>query len=178
MHKYRRAKRASGVSIGLVSHISHTMLNKCIYIYTSRLHIRLMSHTRHRITFYCFVKIHIWRTKTEKKGKCSKKWIVPWGNSSHILSDICTMRLKCQCLPLDNCVCNSAWLSSAFLLLCIPLISIILVIVACILYSACERIGKCYCLTAIASCTHYIPLESHYNIIEREFDKEENRTKG
>jgi hypothetical protein len=33
MHKYRRAKRASGVSIGLVSHISHTMLNKCIYIY-------------------------------------------------------------------------------------------------------------------------------------------------
>jgi hypothetical protein len=139
MHKCRRAKRAYGVSIGLVSHINHIILNKCIYIYLYWACISGWCRIWDiGITFYCCARKHTsGGKKQKKKRKCSKKWIIPWGYSSHIFSDICTTRLKCQCLPLDNCMFNSAWLYSPSFLLCIPLIGLSLVIVACISYTAC-----------------------------------------
>ncbi len=165
-------KRASGVNIGLVSYINHNILNKCVFIYIEVAYPVDVAHE----TWGSHSTILLRNTHLEeKKRRCSKKWIVPWGNSSHILSDICTTRLKCQYLPLDNRMFNSAWLFPSWLLLCLSLISLALVILACISYTACGKIGICYYLTTITLYIHYISLESDYNIIEREFNRERDR---
>lgn len=127
------------------------------------------------ITFNCFInkytsgrkKQTYKKKRREENRKRSKKWIIPQGySSSHILSDMCITRLKCQCLPLDNCMFNSAWLVSSSFLLCIALFRLSLVIVTDISSTACERFDICYCLTIllhhvfiyIVYCT-WIPLQ-------------------
>lgn len=91
---------------------------------------------------YCFVRnIHLGNEKN-----ASKKWISPRGNSlTCIFSDIpTTSRSKWQCLPWErekkrNLMSNSVWLWPRHFLLCRRLISMWLLLVTCLSYTACSH---------------------------------------
>ncbi len=72
MHKCRGAKRASAVSIELVSHIKYTLLNDCIYIYRACISgwCRMWDIG---ITFYCSVKKYTSGGQRQKKKREREK---------------------------------------------------------------------------------------------------------